>query len=668
MTQALHILLLAIFLLGNSDRAYGLEPFVIKKSHNGEPIGRYLLIFEDYERHSAIEILEKISEFEQSQEDFPNFKITSGKTWAFVTLINNFDESQTIYLENIYAMTDEIAIYSISGHEVSLMERLGDRIPFANRPIYYRNVVFPIKLEPGQHKFLISVQTEGPNKMPFKVWTASELEKKMGQDNFFLGGGIGFVALMTLYNAFLCVSLRSRTYLFYVLYGISFLFLATPLMGLGGYAIGSVVVQEWLSNWGFLTGVMGTNLFATLFTITFLDLKKKLPKVHKIFVALCLVYFVCLLCVIFQVDYFMMARISNTMSGVSSFSMIIVGAYFVWQRYRPAYFYTTAWSLVLLSGLSLSLNNLGIIPTNFWTTYGVFLGGCCEMILLSFALADRVRVLREMHDQNKERYLNDLIRKDREIQHSYGQLAKVVYPHQIHMMKSGLNLEDTMPVGKAKATVIVFDIVASSKIMSAGKQEFFQKIFSDCYRHMMQEYDSQGYTGGAYRLKELGDGFICSVGFPFLLASPEQRNQTAIDLGLGFVRIFHELSREMMPRESCYCSVGVAEGEVAGFYPASGVREYDLYGEAIVLASRYESMRRVMFPQANNSVIIVQNSVMKEVDLKTQEKFQKVQLDQNSKLRIRDDPNADSLYVGLFDEQSILKSRQAHESTLKIAT
>ncbi|MFW7379819.1 MAG: 7TM diverse intracellular signaling domain-containing protein [Oligoflexus sp.] len=645
----LRLIFIYLSLIISAKSLLAREAFPIQEQHNGEALGQYMLVYEDHEQYPVEKLIDHLDKFSRSLHDYPNFKITTAKTWAWISFNNPFPEDRTILIENDYSMTDEIALYAFEKNQAQFIMSLGDHQALVERSLYYRNAVFPLTLKPGMQSFLISVKTEGPNKMPLKIWTETALEKKMTQENFYLGSGFGFIALMTLYNAFVCVSLRSRSYLYYVLYSLSMLFLINALMGLSGYLVADKSLQIWLSNWGFLMGVINCNIFALLFTIRFLDLKNQLPILHKIFLVFCGINFLVLCAIIAQINYFHLARIANAFTGIATLSMIGVGCYFVWQRYRPAYFYTLAWSFILGSALSLTLSNLAIIPTNFWTTYGVFFGACCEMVLLSFALADRVRLLRENHERNKDLYYKNLLNKDQEIQHSYGQLAKIVYPHQIHMMKTGLNLEDTMPVGKSKATVIVFDIIASAKIRASNKQDFFQEVFATCYRHMMQEYHQEEYRGGAYRLKELGDGFICSVGFPFLLPQQEKRNEFAVALALDFVKIFHELSHKMLAEEACYCSIGIAEGHVSGFYPASGVREYDLYGEAIVLASRYESLRRVMFPEADESIIIAQVSVMQDLERSMTEKFARLSLSNTKVLRIRDDPFADAVYVGKFD-------------------
>ena len=629
-----------------SAMSFGASPFLLKEAHEGEPLGQHLLLFKDDSgQQSLSEVLLQRDQFQASTEDYPNWKITSATTWAILQVENPFPTEQVIYIENDYAMTDLITLYSLSDDSFKDGINLGDHQPFSSRPFSYRKAIFRIAVQPGVQEYAISVKTNGPNRMPFRIWTHKKLQHKIAIENFLLGGGFGLIGFMVIYNFFLCVALRSQTYALYVCYGLSFLLLQMGMQGVSGYLFDNFALQEWLSNWGFLAGVQASNFFASLFSIRFLDLKRKLPRINKVFIAFCLVYFVVLVAIGFQINYRYMASATNALTAVSTLSMMGIGLYFTFKRHRPAYFYTLAWTFVLAGGLSFSLSNMGLIPVTFLTTYGSFIGGFCEMALLSFALADRVRHLMFIRNQERDLYIQNLMKKDKETQHSYNQLAKIVFPHQISLMKRGLTLEETMPTGSSEATVIVFDIIDSTNFQAPDKQQFFQRVFLSCYQRMMKRYDEQSMNAEGYRLKELGDGFICSIGFPFRIADHRERNETAILLALDFSQIFQQISIDMYGDQVCYCSIGIAQGDIVGFYPIAGVRAYDLYGKAIVLANRYEHLRRILYPKAQFNVITVQSQVMEPLadDIKNLFEFQDIS--QRKDLRIRDDQNAKSFYT-----------------------
>ena len=61
--------------------------------------------------------------------------------------------------------------------------------------------------------------------------------------------------------------------------------------------------------------------------------------------------------------------------------------------------FVIAWSALLLGVVVLALHNVGMLPTNALTANAVLIGSAFEMVLLSFALADRINVARRFKQQ-----------------------------------------------------------------------------------------------------------------------------------------------------------------------------------------------------------------------------------------------------------------------------
>ena len=100
-------------------------------------------------------------------------------------------------------------------------------------------------------------------------------------------------------------------------------------------------------------------------------------------------------------------------------------------------------------------------------------------------------------------------------QHLYNQLSKLVYPHQLERIKLGDELENTMPLKEGKAIINVFDVQRSSDIRHERTAEFFMNLFQAFLQICMKGYEHNPLRSQAFRLKETGDGFISSVGYPF---------------------------------------------------------------------------------------------------------------------------------------------------------
>ena len=119
-------------------------------------------------------------------------------------------------------------------------------------------------------------------------------------------------------------------------------------------------------------------------------------------------------------------------------------------------------------------------------------------------------------------------------------------------------------------------------------------------------------------------------------------------LAFEFMRIFQSRASQAAPSMPMYCAVGIALGPVEAYYPESGAQVYDLFGRGIILATRYEGLRDLIFPYLNtkDSIIIVQKSVFEQLSPFWQEKFKRLELD-GKQLYVRDDEGADQVYYSL---------------------
>ncbi len=233
-----------------------------------------------------------------------------------------------------------------------------------------------------------------------------------------------------------------------------------------------------------------------------------------------------------------------------------------------------------------------------------------------------------------------LSRDDRQKRHAYEQLAKVFYPHQLNKMIAGDSLEDTMPQGTTKACVLCFDIVSSSTLEHSEARKLFGQIFSQCHAALMEGYDQEALVANGYRIKEVGDGFYCSIGFPF--APPPGKNpfDLALELALRFVEIFDEITLHQQVQRPLQCSIGIAYDTVEAYFADAGTKSYDIFGRAVILSNRYEDLRRSFFgKEMQVNVIVVQEKVFHLLSPANQGRLQAFDISDHP-FRIRDDVDA----------------------------
>ena len=79
--------------------------------------------------------------------------------------------------------------------------------------------------------------------------------------------------------------------------------------------------------------------------------------------------------------------------GIAALS-IVIAVRALLEGYRPARYFLLAWAGLLVFILIGALRNYALVPTNFVTIYGLHFGFALDVLLLSFALGDRINILR----------------------------------------------------------------------------------------------------------------------------------------------------------------------------------------------------------------------------------------------------------------------------------
>lgn len=263
------------------------------------------------------------------------------------------------------------------------------------------------------------------------------------------------------------------------------------------------------------------------------------------------------------------------LSGQINFSLLMVTAFSFHTSYRVTFLRNVLFATVFIA--LIYLVNPEYLSTNIVQLAQGFLAGS----IFSWLFFSRIQT----------RFYYKSIDADTR-QHLYKQLSKLVYPHQLEMIKSGDQLEDTMPVEKGRAIINVFDVQSSSDIKHERTKSFFLDVFRAFSQICMMGYQHNPLKSRAFRLKETGDGFISSIGYPFLADNPNSLADHAISTALIMFKAFNEEVKRFQYATPIKGAMGLAFNSVQGTFQSSGIKSYDLFGEALIQAYRYEEIRK----------------------------------------------------------------------------
>ncbi|MDQ3232683.1 MAG: hypothetical protein M3Q07_12765 [Pseudobdellovibrionaceae bacterium] len=582
----------------------------------------------------------------QSTADHPSSQSqVKGALWIKSLIINRSKEKIHLLLDHPYTLTDEIHVHlQHKGVTIQTMAA-GDRIATVGAVAHSRNPLFNVELQPGENFLYIRVKSQALLSGKFDLWDPMPYFNKVNQELVFVSVLLGGLLILVCYNLFLYFSMKSKVYLHYVLYLVTFLNVQIIFSGVSRiFLVGSNDALIFYWNEGVHVSVKLAWTFALSFAIHFLNLPTYYPRLGRL---------------IQGVMIFMASSILTGLFlpyGLDSFFMVFLtvgaailllglGIWSSFRGYRPAIYYTIGWAILLVASGVVALKSAGILPINLLTTWAQIVGAAIEGLVLSLALGERYNYLQNRSHAEREVFIKKLMEKEASKAHSYSQLEKIIYPHQIELIKNGSSLEQTMPTGQGEACVISFDTIGSSKLDRKKSRAFLNDTFALCYRDMLAGYDQKKMEASAYRLKEVGDGFFCSIGFPFQTPGGQNPADLSLKLALQFSKNFQKEAHRHGFTRPVQASIAISFGEVEAYYPSAGVLEYNMFGRGIILADRYEKLRKGALRQITfiGNLLVIDYRVFNMLSPASQVLFQRFDVDAVQQT-IRDDEQAHCFY------------------------
>lgn len=246
---------------------------------------------------------------------------------------------------------------------------------------------------PAQSKQVIYLRLESTVGLlvPLQLWTPKAFHDYERDDYVAQAWYFGMASAMILFNLMLFIALRERIYLFYIT------FVTCTACTL---AIKNGMIPPWFgnglnlhSNVAYYSGASLTVSSLLLFMRHMLETHRLMPRMDRLLQGLVVLFLLSPLA--FALALPAVARMTILLYLSCAALILVVVLMCAYKRQRSAYFFLGAFVLLIFGGAMTLLRALGIVPTNAFTVDGVQLGSTMEMLLLAFALADRLNVMRK---------------------------------------------------------------------------------------------------------------------------------------------------------------------------------------------------------------------------------------------------------------------------------
>jgi len=326
-----------------------------------------------------------------------SFGYTSFAYWLRFKVTNSTAQDISHLLEIAYPVLDDVRMYIYDADaNLITLHQLGDKIPFTLRQVQHRHFVVPLDVAGNQEQiWLLRIETSSAMQIPMTIWPEREFFIQDQSRLMGLGLYYGIMFIMVLYNLFVFLSVREENYLYYVFYVASMAGFLASLQGLSFQYVWPTATS-WNDS-AIIVMLSGVVFFTCIFTKNFLALGDG----HKILIRLFSMVIILSGAIALSVNIVPYHILIKVLIGLAVFgiSLVIYTGILRWsQGFNAARYFTIAWSSMLLGGAILALNKFNIIPRNTFTENAVQLGSALEVILLSFALADR------LNQEKRERF------------------------------------------------------------------------------------------------------------------------------------------------------------------------------------------------------------------------------------------------------------------------
>lgn len=339
--------------------------------------------------------------------DVLNFGFTRHAYWihAPVSIINA--QTQPLLLVIPYPLLEHVEIIAIAENGQRFFMDSETSAHAEERFHHFQTLLFPLPAKlTGEVDFYLRIKSTTSMQIPLEIWSEDYTLQQNARGNLWWGLYFGVVVGLIFYNGFLFFSVRDITYLYYGLYLVATVGVMLCLSGLGNAYLWSNETHLGRRALSFFTGMM--SLFMLAFARAFLHWKG-FPRAFDR--ALKGGVFFCVGLLLFA--WFRPVQGALLSAWTGSVTLIMTGffgAYALYAGLQIARFFVLAFLTFAAGASAYLLNVFGLLPVSPLTTHSIQLGSALEAILLSLALAHRIkedrvaamRALQQKHDTEQK--------------------------------------------------------------------------------------------------------------------------------------------------------------------------------------------------------------------------------------------------------------------------
>ncbi|GMQ29384.1 sensor histidine kinase [Algoriphagus confluentis] len=386
------------------------------------------------------DVLSQLSSFEANNCNKFNFGINSKILWVELGTesLKKYDNPLLVFNSS---SVDNVKLYAVKNNQVTGELINGRLVAEKDQYVDSHKLAFELGENEKNADFYL-IRLENSDKKIFISFLIEdqEFDSLLLFEYIFFAVLTGVFVGLFFYNFFLYLSVRDEIYLVYVVHTVLVWFAQASILGFTQFLIWPE--WDWMNSRSIVIFSSLVSIVGIWFLRLFLSTKTFVPKLDKGFVYIFLVYGFILINALMLSIMLSYQVLLVTQSIVVLFVLFV--AYSVLKRgFRPARYYLLAWSVFMVGIFLFVLSEMGIIPTNNLTIYIMPFGSALEVVLLSFALADKINILKKEKELEQAERLRVLRENENLIREQNSMLEEKVKIRTVELEQALRNLQNT---------------------------------------------------------------------------------------------------------------------------------------------------------------------------------------------------------------------------------
>ncbi len=387
--------------------------------------------------------------------------------------------------------------------------KAGYALPFDLRPYAHKNFVFDIPTDTVPKTYYVRVTSTNHNPFIFKLRSANYFTFYALNEYYMLGMFYGILAIMAIYNILVYLSMKERVYILYVIYVFCCGLISLAEDGTGFQYLWSELPE--LNTWISKSSPLLLLVSFSLYSKAFLELKQNLPKLNRLLDVIIAIYIG-----FFVLDISLLKLQWNFPLYIIPFVIIYLSAILCLRKgFRQARYYLVGYSFMFMSIIFLIFRMSGIIHwSDIFTVYSFNIGLIFEIVILSFALGDRIKIIRAERERVQEQMIEQLKENEKLKDKVNRELEQKVQERTTEIAEKNQQLEEMNEELRLQSEEItrmnllldsdnrklqnnVKELVKARVMVEEVDFEEFSKIFpsdESCYRYLSELKWDKGYT------------------------------------------------------------------------------------------------------------------------------------------------------------------------------